>query len=49
MATPATAPADVLPPPEPKTVKALTLQLIKRTYETFVSSHSEPVPEDESR
>mgnify|MGYP001807198021 CR=1 FL=1 len=32
-----------------KTIKALTLQSLKRTYEVFASNYGQPVPLDETR
>lgn len=36
-------------PAETKTLKALTLQSIKRTYDVFLSNYGQPTPFDESR
>jgi len=36
-------------PVEPKTVKTLTLQSLKRTFDLFVGNHGDALPIDEDR
>jgi pleiotropic regulator 1 len=36
-------------PVDVKTIKALTIQSLKRTYDVFVSNYGQPTPLDEAR